>query len=166
MGKLLKLMGEAKAFSSEIAIMKVVSASIAIFFLLSASQEASGARNVLGSRLELCSTDPLTGWFRDGYCRADRYDHGIHVVCAKMTEEFLTFTKSRGNDLSTRRGGFPGLRPGDSWCLCVARWKEAMTAGAAPLVNLGATHIKALDTVALQELKVNQVAAQQIIVES
>merc|ERR1712218_645120 len=86
--------------------------------------------------------------------------------CAKMTEEFLTFTKSRGNDLSTRRGGFPGLRPGDGWCLCAARWREAMSSGAAPLVNLRATHLQALDTVALEELKVNQVAAHQIIVES
>merc|ERR1711978_339510 len=150
--KLLKLLSEAKAFSREIASMKVVSASVVIFFLLSASQEASGARNVLGSRLELCSVNPLTGWFRDGYCRTDRYDHGIHVVCATMTEEFLTFTKSRGNDLSTRRRGFPGLRPGDGWCLCAARWREAMNAGAAPLVNLQATHVKALHTVTLEQL--------------
>merc|ERR1711894_781560 len=95
----------------EIFSMKV---SVVIFFLImSGSQEANGARNVLGSRLELCSTDPLTGWFRDGYCRTNHRDHGIHVVCAKMTEDFLAFTKSRGNDLSSRRGGFPGLRPGD-----------------------------------------------------
>merc|ERR1712062_776918 len=77
------------------------------FFLLSGGYEANAARNVLGSRLEVCSRDPLTGWFRDVYCRTDRWDHGIHVVCATMTEEFLTFTKSRGNDLSTRRGSFP-----------------------------------------------------------
>ena len=122
------------------------------FFLLSGGYEANAARNVLGSRLEVCSRDPLTGWFRDGYCRTDRWDHGIHVVCATMTEEFLTFTKSRGNDLSTRRGGFPGLRPGDGWCLCAARWREAMNAGAAPLVNLQATHVKALHTVSLDQL--------------
>ena len=120
--------------------MKVV--SVVIFFLLYWSQEANGARNVLGSRLEVCSVDPLTGWFRDGYCRTNHRDHGIHVVCAKMTEDFLTFTKSRGNDLSTRRGGFPGLRPGDGWCLCAARWREAMSAGAAPLVKLRASHLK------------------------
>jgi len=130
------------------------------------TNETKATLNVLGTPLEICSLDPVTGWFRDGFCRTDDNDHGVHVVCATMTENFLAFTKSRGNDLSSRRGGFPGLRPGDSWCLCAARWKEAMTAGAAPLVNLGATHIKALDTVALQELKVNQVAAQQIIVES
>ena len=122
------------------------------FFLLSGGYEANAARNVLGSRLEVCSRDPLTGWFRDGYCRTDRWDHGIHVVCATMTEEFLTFTKSRGNDLSTRRGSFPGLRPGDGWCLCAARWREAMNAGAAPLVNLRATHRKALHTVTLEQL--------------
>ena len=130
--------------------------SLAIFFvpgiLLCWSQEAKGARNVLGSRLEVCSVDPMTGWFRDGYCRTNHYDRGIHVVCAKMTEDFLTFTKSRGNDLSTRRGGFPGLRPGDGWCLCAARWREAMRAGAAPLVNLQATHVKALHTVSLDQL--------------
>merc|ERR1719384_1471850 len=125
-------------------------------FLLSASYEANAARNVLGSRLEVCSRDPLTGWFRDGYCRTDQNDYGIHVVCATMTEEFLTFTRSRGNDLSTRRGGFPGLNPGDSWCLCAGRWREAFIAGAAPLVNLRATHFKALDSVTLPELKANQ----------
>merc|ERR1712098_700315 len=111
--------------------------------------------NVLGTALEICSLDPLTGWFRDGYCRTDDNDYGVHVVCATVTENFLAFTKSRGNDLSSRRGGFPGLSPGDSWCLCAARWKEAFLAGAAPLVNLRATHLKALNTVALQELKAN-----------
>ena len=79
---------------------------------------------------------------RDGYCRTDDNDHGIHVVCATMTENFLAFTKSRGNDLSSARGGFPGLRPGDRWCLCAARWREAMLAGAAPLVLLSSSHIK------------------------
>ena len=143
-----------KAYSDfrvrEIFNMKAV--SLVIFIILYWSQEAEGARNVLGSRLEVCSVDPMTGWFRDGYCRTNDRDHGIHVVCAKMTEEFLAFTKSRGNDLSTRRGGFPGLRPGDGWCLCAARWREAMNAGAAPLVNLQATHVKALHTVTLEQL--------------
>ena len=118
--------------------------SVIILFLLYGDQEANAARNVLGSQLEVCSLDPLTGWFRDGYCRTNHHDHGVHVVCATMTEDFLAFTKSRGNDLSTRRGGFPGLRPGDGWCLCAARWREAMNAGAAPLVNLQATHVKVL----------------------
>ena len=116
--------------------------------------------NVLGTALEICSLDPLTGWFRwpwyctlvlrifclisrDGYCRTDDNDHGVHVVCATMTENFLAFTKSRGNDLSSRRGGFPGLSPGDRWCLCAVRWREAFVAGAAPLVVLPATHHKA-----------------------
>merc|ERR1712193_439401 len=146
------------SFNMNVAVRVVIS-----FFLLSGGYEANAARNVLGSRLEVCSRDPLTGWFRDGYCRTNHNDYGIHVVCATMTENFLAFTKSRGNDLSSRRGGFPGLKAGDRWCLCAARWKEAMTAGAAPLVNLRATNLKALDTVALEDLKVNQVAAQQII---
>ena len=80
---------------------------------------------------------------RDGYCRTDDNDHGVHVVCATMTDNFLAFTKNRGNDLSSRRGGFPGLSPGDRWCLCAVRWKEAYDAGAAPLVVLKATHNKA-----------------------
>ena len=84
----------------------------------------------------------LYNQLRDGYCRTDDNDHGVHVVCATMTENFLAFTKSLGNDLSSRRGGFPGLKPGDGWCLCAVRWREAMSAGAAPLVNLRATHLK------------------------
>jgi len=106
------------------------------------NNETNAVLNVLGSKLEICSLDPLTGWFRDGYCRTDDSDHGVHVVCATMTENFLAFTKSRGNDLSSKRGGFPGLKPGDGWCLCAARWREAMSVGAAPLVNLRATHRK------------------------
>jgi len=121
--------------------------------------------NVLGEALELCSLNPVTGWFRDGYCRTDENDHGVHVVCATMTENFLAFTKNRGNDLSSRRGGFPGLVPGDKWCLCAARWREAMLQGAAPLVVISATHFKALETVSLKELKVDHVSTQQIILE-
>jgi len=121
--------------------------------------------NVLGSSLEICSLNPLTGWFRDGYCRTDDNDHGVHVVCATMTDNFLAFTKNRGNDLSSRRGGFPGLSPGDRWCLCAVRWKEAYDAGAAPLVVLKATHNKALETVTIQELKVDQVSTNQIIMD-
>lgn len=121
--------------------------------------------SVLGTKLELCSIDPLTGWFRDGYCRTDENDHGVHVVCATMTKNFLSFTKSRGNDLSSRRGGFPGLSPGDRWCLCAGRWREASLAGAAPGVVLQSTHHKALETVSLEELKVNQVH-QKIVIDS
>ena len=111
--------------------------------------------NVLGGPLELCSTEPRTGWHRDGCCRTGEQDVGRHVVCAVMTEEFLDFTRSRGNDLSTPvpEFGFPGLEPGDRWCLCVDRWREALTAGVAPPVVLAATHSTALDVVSLDDLE-------------
>jgi uncharacterized protein (DUF2237 family) len=117
------------------------------------------ARNVLGGPLETCSRDPETGWFRDGSCRTDELDFGRHVVCAVMTEEFLAFTRSRGNDLSTPvpEHGFPGLNPGDRWCLCVDRWREALVAGVAPPVVLAATHSAALDVVSLDDLEINAV---------
>ena len=101
---------------------------------------ASSQRNLLGLPLEPCSTQPLTGFFRTGCCETDEHDVGRHVVCAEMTEEFLAFSASRGNDLSTPSAGFPGLRPGDRWCLCAARWKEAFDADVAPPVILAATH--------------------------
>ena len=103
--------------------------------------------NVLGTPLETCSTDPMTGFFRDGYCNTNHLDHGTHVVCAIMTDEFLQFTQSHGNDLSTPRPEyqFPGLKAGDKWCLCVLRWKEAYDAGVAPPIKAKATHEKALD---------------------
>ena len=112
------------------------------------------AKNVLGTELIGCCTDPVTGYFRDGYCNTGPTDSGRHVVCSIMTEAFLTFTKSRGNDLSTPRPEyqFPGLRPGDGWCLCALRWKEAFDAGSAPLVKLEATHEKALEYVAFEAL--------------
>ena len=111
--------------------------------------------NVLGEELEVCSTDPLTGFYRDGYCRTGADDLGVHVIAAQMTEEFLAFSKSRGNDLSTPRPEFlfPGLAPGDCWCLCAERWQEALDAGVAPPVNLEATHISALEFVSLADLK-------------
>ncbi len=113
------------------------------------------ARNVLGGPLASCSEDPLTGWFRDGFCRTDKLDFGRHAVCAVMTEDFLAFTRSRGNDLSTPvpEHGFPGLKPGDRWCLCVDRWRQALAAGIAPPVVLAATHISALDVVSLDDLE-------------
>ena len=113
------------------------------------------AHNVLGGPLESCSDDPVTGWFRDGCCRADELDFGRHVVCAVMTEEFLSFTRSRGNDLSSPvpESGFPGLNPGERWCLCVDRWREALVAGVAPPVVLAATHSAALDLVSLDDLE-------------
>ena len=111
-------------------------------------------KNVLGTDLQACCTDPLTGFYRDGFCRTGPLDSGRHVVCAVMTEEFLTFTKSRGNDLSTPipEYDFPGLHPGDSWCLCALRWKEAYEAGVAPPVKLEATGEAALNFVSFQEL--------------
>jgi uncharacterized protein (DUF2237 family) len=111
-------------------------------------------RNVLGGLLEKCSVTPLTGWFRDGSCRTDRSDIGRHVVCAMMTEPFLEFTRRRGNDL-TRPAldvGFPGLEPGDYWCLCAERWREALEEGVAPPVWLAATHSSALEVVTLDDL--------------
>jgi len=112
-------------------------------------------KNVLGKELRYCCTDPVTGFFRDGYCRTNNLDQGKHVVCAVITEEFLEFTKSRGNDLSTPRleYNFPGLKKGDKWCLCVLRWKEAYQAGFAPSVDLEATHEKALEIISLEILR-------------
>jgi uncharacterized protein len=100
------------------------------------------ARNILGGELEPCSMDPLTGFYRDGCCNTGAGDTGVHTVCVVLTEEFLEFSKSRGNDLSTPRPewGFEGLRPGDRWCLCAPRWQEAADAGNAPRVVLAATH--------------------------
>jgi uncharacterized protein len=112
--------------------------------------------NVLGGPLAPCSLgEPVTGFYRDGDCATGPDDLGRHVVCARVTAEFLTFSKKRGNDLSTPvpEFGFPGLKPGDRWCLCAARWKEALEAGAAPRVVLAATHQKALEIVKLDDLK-------------
>lgn len=113
------------------------------------------ARNVLGGQLELCCTSPMTGYYRDGFCNTGGQDFGLHVVCAQVTAEFLEFTKSRGNDLSTPvpEFHFPGLKPGDRWCLCATRWQEAFDAGAAPPVVLCATHPRALEVVSLDDLK-------------
>lgn len=111
--------------------------------------------NVLGGPLIPCSETPLTGFFRDGCCNTGDEDAGSHTVCAEMSEEFLVFSSQRGNDLVTPRPewGFPGLKPGDRWCLCAARWKEAYMAGVAPPVILHATHIRALEIVSLEQLK-------------
>jgi uncharacterized protein len=111
--------------------------------------------NVLGGDLEPCSFDPVTGFHRDGYCRTGSGDLGVHVVCAVMTEEFLEFTRSRGNDLVTPQPEwmFPGLEPGDRWCLVAARWQEALEAGVAPPVVLEATHASALEFVSLDDLE-------------
>ena len=111
-------------------------------------------KNVLGTTLELCSKSPLTGYLRDGFCKTDQRDQGLHLVAAVMTKEFLDFTKSRGNDLSSPNiaFGFPGLIPGDRWCLCALRWLEAYKANCAPPVILEATNEKALDIIDLKYL--------------
>ncbi len=111
--------------------------------------------NVLGTPLQPCSLDPLTGWYRDGACRTDEMDHGTHVICARMTAPFLEFSKRRGNDLSTPRPEyqFPGLKPGDQWCLCASRWREAFDAGVAPLVVLASTHERALEFTRIEDLR-------------
>ena len=104
------------------------------------------AASVLNRPLQSCSTSPMTGWYRDSYCRTDDRDRGVHVVCATMTDDFLTYTKAQGNDLSTPspRSSFPGLKAGDNWCLCASRWLQAHQAGYAPTPVLAATHEKAL----------------------
>jgi uncharacterized protein (DUF2237 family) len=113
------------------------------------------ALNVLGTPLMACSFDPVTGYFRDGCCNTDDQDLGTHVVCVRVTAEFLAFSRERGNDLSTPRPEFRfvGLRPGDRWCLCALRWREALQAGVAPPVNLNATHAHALELLEIDDLK-------------
>ncbi|MEL6183620.1 MAG: DUF2237 domain-containing protein [Myxococcota bacterium] len=113
------------------------------------------ALNVLGTPLHTCSSEPLTGFYRDGCCHTGPEDLGTHTVCAVMTEDFLEFTRARGNDLSTPRPEFrfPGLKAGDRWCLCASRWAEAAAAGHAPMVVLEATHARTLETVDLDRLK-------------
>ena len=111
------------------------------------------AKNVLGGELEPCSRDPLTGFYRDGCCNTGADDLGVHTVCAVVTDDFLAFSKARGNDLSTPRPGFLGLHAGDRWCLCAPRWQEAFEAGQAPDVVLEATHAATLEWVRLEDLQ-------------
>ncbi|WP_296490939.1 DUF2237 domain-containing protein [Rhodoferax sp.] len=113
------------------------------------------ALNVLGTPLQPCSYDPLTGFFRDGCCHTDAQDHGTHVVCARMTHAFLDYSRDQGNDLVTPRPEyrFAGLKPGDRWCLCALRWREALAANVAPPVYLRSTHNKALAVVTLAQLQ-------------
>ena len=117
------------------------------------------ASNVLGAPLQACCRDPLTGFYRDGFCHTGPEDRGLHTVCAVMTEEFLAYTRTVGNDLSTPvpAYGFPGLEPGDRWCLCVTRWAEALRAGCAPPVVLAATHVSALEFVSREDLEAHAV---------
>lgn len=115
------------------------------------------AKNVLGTDLKECSLDPVTGFYRNGCCDTGADDMGVHVVCARVTDEFLAFSKAQGNDLSTPQPGFSGLKDGDQWCLCASRWKEAYDAGAAPAVVLEATHALALEWASLSELKAHAI---------
>ncbi len=120
-----------------------------------AGDEVGEGRNVLGEPLATCSTSPLTGFFRDGCCNTGPEDLGVHTVCCEVTADFLAFSKARGNDLSTPRPefGFSGLKPGDRWCLCAARWQEAHDAGMAPRVVIQATHERTLAVCDLGDLK-------------
>jgi uncharacterized protein (DUF2237 family) len=128
-----------------------------LFILISLFFNAAlaGELNVLGEKLQKCSDSPKTGFYRDGFCVSGPADHGTHVACATVTKEFLEFTKSKGNDLITPapEWSFPGLKPGDKWCLCALRWREAKKAGVAPKLDLKATQQKMLKYAPLTELK-------------
>ncbi|WP_345738849.1 DUF2237 domain-containing protein [Prosthecobacter algae] len=119
--------------------------------------------NVLGQDLQCCCRQPMTGFYRDGYCRTGAGDVGLHTVCVQVTEEFLKFSRERGNDLSSPapQWDFPGLKPGDRWCLCVTRWQEAFDAGVAPKVCLEATHSSAIEWVNLEDLQAHALAAEE-----
>lgn len=118
--------------------------------------------NVLGGELKPCSHDPLTGFFRDGCCNTSDEDVGRHTVCVVVSADFLQFSRLCGNDLTTPMPGygFPGLKPGDRWCLCAARWKEAFDAGLAPPVDLEATHAATLDVVAIEDLRAHAIRGE------
>jgi uncharacterized protein (DUF2237 family) len=120
---------------------------------------ADKPKNVLGEPLELCSQRPLTGFTRSGSCETGPQDVGVHSVCVRVTQAFLDFSRSRGNDLVTPvpEAGFPGLTPGDQWCVCAARWREALEAGCAPHVVLRATHARTLEIVELADLKAHAI---------
>lgn len=113
---------------------------------------SSGSQNVLGGPLQPCPSAHETGFYRDGFCNTGADDAGVHVVCARVTDDFLNFSQARGNDLITARGGFPGLRAGDGWCLCARRWRDAFDAGVAPPVVLEATHEAALQVASVKQL--------------
>ena len=110
-------------------------------------------KNVLGTELKSCSCDPMTGWYRDGSCKTDTTDIGMHTVCAVMNDQFLSYSKAQGNDLSTPNIGFPGLKNGDHWCLCAPRWKEAYEDGMAPQIDLEATEASTLKVIEIEILK-------------
>jgi uncharacterized protein (DUF2237 family) len=116
---------------------------------------ATELKNVLGEPLKLCCSNPMTGFYRDGFCQTGDRDLGVHVICAEVTDEFLAFTKSQGNDLQTPAPmfNFLGLKAGDRWCLCASRWQEALAAGVAPMIDLNATHEAALKVVPMETLR-------------
>lgn len=145
-------------------MLRLVKLNLLLSFSVRAMSQntAEGQKNVLGGALQLCGLDPLTGYFRDGYCVTGSSDVGRHVVAAAVTQEFLSFTKSRGNDLQTPHGSsFPGLKPGDRWCLCALRWREAFEAGVAPPVDLAATSAAALRFVTLTQLAAHALTPEQ-----
>ncbi|MEM9899282.1 MAG: DUF2237 domain-containing protein [Pseudomonadota bacterium] len=122
-----------------------------------------GSLNVLGEPLQICSVDPLTGWFRDGCCDTEGRDQGMHIVCARVTAEFLDHQRRGGNDLVTPRPEFrfPGLKPGDRWCVCLSRWVDALNEGVAPPIILEATHEEALAAVSIDVLKAHALTEQK-----
>ena len=128
---------------------------IFIFALMGWSQMSLDKKNILGTELKLCCSSPVTGFYRNGYCHTGPTDRGTHIVCATVSKEFLDFTKSKGNDLSTPHPeyNFPGLVPGNKWCLCALRWMEAYRAGKAPKIDFEATDSKFLDYIDLKTLK-------------
>ena len=111
--------------------------------------------NIFDEPIEECCSNPITGYFRDGFCHTDSHDRGLHIICSFITDDFLSFSKARGNDLSTPRPefNFPGLKEGDSWCVCAERWKEAYDAGVAPRVFLESCHLQALSFVTKEQLE-------------
>ncbi len=123
------------------------------------SSNGKPPKNVLGEDLESCCQDPVTGFYRDGFCKTGLEDSGRHVICAEMTDDFLRYTFTRGNDLMTPRPEyqFPGLRAGDRWCLCALRWREALEAGKAPPVILASTHERALEYVSMEDLQAHAI---------
>ena len=127
------------------------------------SSNGEPPKNVLGEDLQHCCQDPMTGFYRDGFCKTGLEDTGRHVICAEMTDDFLRYTFTRGNDLMTPRPEyhFPGLRAGDRWCLCALRWREALEAGKAPPVILEATHQRALEYVSMEDLKAHAIDGKQ-----
>lgn len=141
-------------------IMKLNPLILLVFlFPILGESKPMNTKNVLGTELKKCCDSPVTGFYRNGYCHTGPQDYGTHTTCAVLTSEFLEFTKSKGNDLMTPQPqyNFPGLKPGDKWCLCALRWMEAYKAGVAPQIDLEATHEKMLEYIELDKLKAKQV---------